>query len=163
SEPGNGTPAGTLKLSPCARPGRWYGSWPRMSTRACSGEHRRKAANRSGSGGQTSCSAYSWLTNSPSLATTAGARWTARHARQNAEPRPVRTAGPVVGILAQDEHPRLLWRAQTEGGEQVGQRREDLVLRVPLAHELTEPRHPRRVKVDGEARPPVRRQQVNDV
>ena len=32
SDGGNGVPSCTLKHSPCACPGPWYGSWPRMTT-----------------------------------------------------------------------------------------------------------------------------------
>src|SRR5262245_3553604 len=67
---GMGTPGRTLKLNPCACPGWWYGSWPRISTRVCPGEHNRYALNRSSIGGYTWRVAYSPSTKSLSRSAT---------------------------------------------------------------------------------------------
>src|SRR6185503_6142353 len=44
---GGQTPSLTEKHSPCACPGPWYGSWPRITTRTCSSGVRSSARNHS--------------------------------------------------------------------------------------------------------------------
>ena len=85
------TPGRTLKLSPCAWPTLWYGSWPRISTRARSSWLSRSAANRSASGGNTSRVAYSDATNADSVATVAESTYGAIASRQSGGIRSIRS------------------------------------------------------------------------
>ena len=51
SDGGTGTPGFTEKHRPCAWPGPWYGSWPRITTFTASNGVASNAAKISGPGG----------------------------------------------------------------------------------------------------------------